>query len=92
MASSPWSAMVGFDGIPYTATSNPRLTTVTTPSDEMGRLAAAALVRAIREGSLPEGRLLAPELIVRESSRVVREDSRVARDGGRAREASRARA
>jgi len=60
--------MVGFDGIPYTAISNPRLTTVSTPSGEMGRLAAASLIRAIQEGSPPEGRLLAPELVVREST------------------------
>lgn len=62
-------AMVGFDGIPYTATSNPRLTTVTTPSGEMGRLAAASLIRAIRDGAPPEGRLLTPQLVVRESTR-----------------------
>jgi LacI family transcriptional regulator len=62
--------LVGFDGIPYAAISNPRLTTVTTPSGEMGRLAAAALISAIRDGSLPEGRLVAPELVVRESTRL----------------------
>lgn len=61
--------MVGFDGIPYAAISNPRLTTVATPSGEMGRLAAASLIRAIQAGAPPEGLLLAPELIVRESTR-----------------------
>ena len=48
--------IVGFDGIPYTTISNPRLTTVSTPTGQMGRLAAASLIRAIREGSPPEGR------------------------------------
>ena len=47
--------MVGFDGIPYTAISNPRLTTVTTPSGEMGRLAAASLIRAIQDGVAARG-------------------------------------
>jgi DNA-binding LacI/PurR family transcriptional regulator len=62
-------AVVGFDGIPFTAISNPRLTTVSTPAGEMGRLAATFLIRAIRDGSPPEGRLLATELMVRESTR-----------------------
>ncbi len=62
-------AIVGFDGIPSTAISNPRLTTVTTPSGEMGRLAAASLIRAIQDGAPPEGRRLEPELVVRESTR-----------------------
>ena len=62
-------AMVGFDGIPFTSISNPRLTTVVTPAGDMGRLAAASLIRAIREGTPPEGHVLAPELIVRESTR-----------------------
>jgi DNA-binding LacI/PurR family transcriptional regulator len=35
----------------------------------MGRLAAASLIRAIRDGTPPEGRRLAPELVVRESTR-----------------------
>ena len=61
-------AMVGFDGIPFTSISNPRLTTVVTPAGEMGRLAAGSLIRAIREGTAPEGHLLEPELIVREST------------------------
>jgi DNA-binding LacI/PurR family transcriptional regulator len=61
--------MVGFDGIPFTAISNPRLTTVATPTAEMGRLAAASLIRAIREGVQPDGQVVTPELIVRESTR-----------------------
>jgi LacI family transcriptional regulator len=61
--------IVGFDGIPFSAISNPRLTTVATPSNEIGRLAATTLIRAIQGGSLPEGMLLSPELIVRESTK-----------------------
>lgn len=61
--------MVGFDGIPFAAISNPRLTTVATPSGEIGRLAATSLIRAIQGGSIPQGMLLQPELIVRESTR-----------------------
>jgi LacI family transcriptional regulator len=61
-------AVVGFDGIAFTAISNPRLTTVSTPAAEMGRLAAMFLIRAIRDGTPPEGRVLTPELVVREST------------------------
>ena len=63
--------IVGFDGIPFAAISNPRLTTVATPAGEMGRLAAASLIRAIQLGSRPEAILLPPELIVRESTRTL---------------------
>jgi DNA-binding LacI/PurR family transcriptional regulator len=62
--------IVGFDGIPFAAISNPRLTTVATPAGEMGRLAAASLIRAIQVGARPEAILLSPELIVRESTRI----------------------
>src|SRR5262249_49865150 len=40
-------SVVGFDGIPFAAISNPRLTTVAVPSADMGRLAAESLIRAI---------------------------------------------
>jgi len=61
--------IVGFDGIPFAGIANPRLTTVAVPSSEMGRVAAASLVRAIHEGVLPEGVVLPVELVVRESTR-----------------------
>ncbi len=64
-------AVVGFDGIPFAALANPRLTTVSTPSNELGWLAARSLVHAIRDGRLPPGRVLATELVVRESVRSV---------------------
>jgi LacI family transcriptional regulator, galactose operon repressor len=61
--------IVGFDGIPYTAISNPRLTTVSTPTGEIGRLAAASLILAIRDGTQPQGRVLSPTLVIRDSTR-----------------------
>jgi LacI family transcriptional regulator len=73
---------VGFDGIPFAAISNPRLTTVATPAGEMGRLAAASLIRAIQLGSRPEAILLPPELIVRESTRTLAQPA--AKPGGSA--------
>lgn len=61
--------IVGFDGIPFAAISNPRLTTVAVPSEEIGRRAAALLIQAVHEGSLPEGIVLPVEFVVRESTR-----------------------
>jgi LacI family transcriptional regulator, galactose operon repressor len=61
--------IVGFDGIPFAAISNPRLTTVGVPSAELGRTAAMSLIRAIHDGALPEGVLLPVEVVVRESTR-----------------------
>jgi LacI family transcriptional regulator len=63
--------IVGFDGIPFAALSNPRLTTVATPSGQMGRLAAAGLINAVQTGVLPGAMLLPLELVVRESTRQV---------------------
>jgi len=61
--------IVGFDGIPFAAISNPRLTTVVVPSAEMGRAAASSLIEAVHEGVLPAGVLLPVEFVVRESTR-----------------------
>ncbi len=61
--------IVGFDGIPYAAMSNPRLTTVAVPSAEMGRVAAVSLIRAVHDGVLPEGVVLPVGVVVRESTR-----------------------
>ncbi|CAN5657217.1 LacI family DNA-binding transcriptional regulator [soil metagenome] len=61
-------AVVGYDGIPFAALSNPRLTTVATPTVEMGQLAARCLVEAIDSGSLTPPRTLPVQLVVRESS------------------------
>lgn len=68
--------IVGFDGIPYAAISNPRLTTVAVPSAEMGRVAAASLVQAIHDGALPDGVMLSVDLVVRESTRSAPTDGR----------------
>ena len=61
-------AVVGYDGIPFAAISNPRLTTVATPASEMGRLAAEALLGALGSGRMPDPVVLPVELVVRESS------------------------
>ena len=73
--------IVGFDGIQFAETSNPRLTTVATPLAELGRLAAASLIEAILTGRLLDAIVLPVELVVREStlaqySSVVPESSR----------------
>ncbi len=60
--------IVGFDGIPFSEFSNPRLTTVTTPLAELGRLSATALLEAIQTGWLPAPMVLPVELVVREST------------------------
>ena len=60
--------IVGFDGIPFAGISNPRLTTVDVPSAEIGRLAAASLIKAIHDGVLPDGVLLPVAFVVREST------------------------
>ncbi len=63
--------IIGFDGIPFAAISNPRLTTVAAPSAEIGRTAAVSLIKAIQTGARPEAMLLQPELIIRESTRAL---------------------
>jgi LacI family transcriptional regulator len=73
-------AVVGYDGIPFAALANPRLTTVSTPTAEMGGLAARWLLDAVGSGSLAPARLLPVALAVRESS------VRRARTTGRRRE------
>jgi len=61
--------IVGFDGIPFAGLSNPRLTTLAMPSAEIGRLAAASLIRAVHHGVMPDAVLLPLQLVVRESTR-----------------------
>jgi LacI family transcriptional regulator len=61
-------AVLGYDGIPFAAFSNPRLTTVATPAVEMGARAAEMLVEAIETGTLPPAETFPVELVVRESS------------------------
>jgi LacI family transcriptional regulator len=61
--------IIGFDGIPFAEISNPRLTTVAVPSEEIGRRAAAFLIEAVHAGVLPDGIVLPVEFVVRESTR-----------------------
>lgn len=61
-------AVVGFDDIPFAAMANPRLTTVSQRSTEMGRVAARMLCRALETGDLPPSVTLPVRLIVREST------------------------
>lgn len=61
-------AVVGFDDIPFAALSNPRLTTVSQPIDEMGRRAVGMLLAALRYGVMPTSEVLPVRMVVRESS------------------------
>lgn len=61
-------AVTGFDGIPFAAISNPRLTTVTQPAERLGELAAEMLVEAITTDAPPRDVVLPVALAVRESS------------------------
>ncbi len=58
--------VIGFDDIPQAAISNPRLTTVSVPHADMGRLAAEALIEG-RGVLLPTSTRVAARLVVRES-------------------------
>lgn len=62
-------ALVGFDGIPFAALARPRLTTVTTPMAEMGRLAAEMLFDAIDDGEVGPSVVLPVELSINESTK-----------------------
>jgi DNA-binding LacI/PurR family transcriptional regulator len=64
--------IVGFDGIPFAAMSNPRLTTVVTPTADLGRIAASSLIGAIHTGHVPDAIVLPVRLAVRESTRDLR--------------------
>ena len=61
--------IVGFDDIPFAGVSNPRLTTVSQPSQDMGRAAVSMLLAGIEEGVLPASIMLPVHLVVRESTR-----------------------
>lgn len=62
-------AVTGFDGIPFAAISNPRLTTVIQPADLLGETAAGALFDAIENGTPPPDITLPVTLAIRGSSR-----------------------
>ncbi|WP_026961430.1 LacI family DNA-binding transcriptional regulator [Alicyclobacillus herbarius] len=61
-------AIVGFDNIDVTELVSPTLTTIGQRRYEMGTTAADMLIGMLEHGDPPEGRLLAPELIIREST------------------------
>lgn len=61
-------AVTGFDGIPFAAISNPRLTTVVQPAELLGETAANALFDAIESGSPPPDVTLPVALAIRGSS------------------------
>ncbi|MDQ6433825.1 LacI family DNA-binding transcriptional regulator [Mesorhizobium sp. LHD-90] len=62
-------AVTGFDGIPFAAISNPRLTTVIQPADLLGETAAGALFDAIENGTPPPDVTFPVTLAIRGSSR-----------------------
>lgn len=61
-------AVTGFDGIPFAAIANPRLTTVAQPAERLGEMAAEFLLTAIETGEPPPDVVVPVELAVRESS------------------------
>jgi LacI family transcriptional regulator len=63
-------SVVGFDDIQSAAYSTPSLTTVRQPLTEMGKRGAQILLERIanRESAFPSEIVMAPELVVREST------------------------
>jgi len=61
-------AVTGFDGIPFAAVANPRLTTIEQPAEQIGARAAEGLVQAIETGHPPADLMMPVRLAVRESS------------------------
>lgn len=72
--------VVGFDDMPFAGLAHPRLTTVAQPSAEIGRTAATMLKQALTDGAVPDSRLIAVSLVVRDSTPARR---RVRARGGR---------
>jgi len=60
--------VTGFDGIPFAAISNPRLTTVVQPAEKLGEAAGEMLCEAIKSGNAPPDVIYPVELAIRESS------------------------
>jgi LacI family transcriptional regulator len=61
-------SVIGFDDIQSAAFLNPSLTTVRQPLEEMGRIAARALLDTLRGKEQPAEFSVEPELIVRRST------------------------
>ncbi|MGZ4769430.1 MAG: LacI family DNA-binding transcriptional regulator [Ilumatobacteraceae bacterium] len=60
--------VVGFDDIPFARISNPRLTTVSQRSDELGRISAEFLLATLDGKRLPLSQLMPVTLVVRETT------------------------
>jgi LacI family transcriptional regulator len=73
-------ALATFDDLPGFDVCRPRLTAVSQPAYEMGRLGAELLIRRIEDGpdGAPEAIRLNPELKIRESTSRARRASRPA--------------
>ena len=61
-------SLAGFDGGDIGQLLRPRLTTIAQNTDEMGRLAAEMLIRAIEEGEIEDPRVVPVQLLVGEST------------------------
>jgi LacI family transcriptional regulator len=69
-------SVVGFDDIPQASRTNPPLTTVRQPLEEMGRRAVRLLLAYIADPNSPPSRIELPtELIIRGSCRPLRSSS-----------------
>jgi LacI family transcriptional regulator len=67
-------SVIGFDDVPYAALSNPGLTTIRQPMEEMGRLAANRVLERLSSSKndlAEQALLLPPELVSRKSTAVV---------------------
>jgi LacI family transcriptional regulator len=60
--------VVGFDDIPFARISNPRLTTVSQQSDDLGRVCVDFLLETLQSGKLPKSQLMPVSLVVRETT------------------------
>jgi LacI family transcriptional regulator len=60
--------VVGFDDTPFARIANPRLTTVSQRSDELGRISVELLLSTIERGRLPISQLMPVTLVVRETT------------------------
>lgn len=60
--------IVGFDDIPFARISNPRLTTVSQSSDDVGRRCVDVLLAAVESGRLPKSHSMPVSLVVRETT------------------------
>ncbi|MEA3185063.1 MAG: LacI family transcriptional regulator [Ilumatobacteraceae bacterium] len=60
--------IVGFDDIPFARISNPRLTSVSQRSDELGRISVDFLLSTVETGKLPGSQLMPVALVVRETT------------------------